>query len=114
MTCDLRPYADPPDRDHDAYDTLSNEKVLVMMRYGSYGDGGIGWGGWFAMAAMMVAFWGAIAWVIVTQIRHGSSRSAPQRVGGTDALALLDERFARGEIDEDEFQRRRLVLRGDT
>ena len=53
-----------------------------MMRYG---DGGIGWGGWFAMVAMMIVFWGAIAWVIVTLIRHGSSEprrpaeSAPVR-----------------------------------
>ena len=82
-----------------------------MMRYGGYGDGGIGWGGWIVMTAMMVAFWGAIAWVIVTQIRHGGSRSAPQAIGGPDALGVLEGRFARGEIDEDEFQRRRLVLR---
>jgi putative membrane protein len=80
------------------------------MRYGGYGDGGMGWGGWVAMAAMMVVFWGAIAWVIVTQIRHGGSRSS-QQGGGADPLRLLDERFARGEIDEDDYQRRRSVLR---
>jgi putative membrane protein len=35
------------------------------------------------------------------------SASAPQA-----ALQILDERFARGEIDEDEYKRRRDALRG--
>ena len=83
-----------------------------------YGDGGVGWGGWLVMVVMMVVFWGAVAWVIVTLIRHGSSPGQlPAQPGGTtgpDALQILDERFARGEIDEEEYQRRRKVLRGDT
>ena len=79
-----------------------------------YGDGGIGWGGWFAMVVMMVVFWGAIAWVIVTLIRHNGPSSSPVAPTGPDAKQILDERFARGEIDEDEYQRRRDVLRGGT
>ncbi len=79
-----------------------------------YGDGGVGWGGWLAMVAMMVVFWGAIAWVIVTLIRHLSSGS-PRPLGGAPSgpLQILDERFARGEIDDEEYRRRRAVLRGD-
>jgi len=82
-----------------------------------YGDGGIGWGGWFAMVVMMVVFWGAIAWVIVTLIRQNGSRSAtaaPSVPATSDAMQILDGRFARGEIDEAEYQRRRDVLRGGT
>ena len=80
-----------------------------------YGDGGIGWGGWLVMVAMMVVFWGAIAWVIVTLIRHGSSRAAqPVDRAPSGPLQILDERFARGEIDDEEYQRRRALLRGDT
>jgi putative membrane protein len=80
-----------------------------------YGDGGIGWGGWFVMVAMMVVFWGAIAWVIVTLIRHGSSGSPrPAESAPPEPLQILDERFARGEIDDEEYLRRRAVLRGDT
>jgi putative membrane protein len=80
-----------------------------------YGDGGIGWGGWLVMVAMMVVFWGAIAWVIVTLIHHGSSGS-PRPVESTPSgpSQILDERFARGEIDDEEYRRRRAVLRGDT
>jgi putative membrane protein len=81
------------------------------MRYGGYGDGGIGWGGWLAMVVMMVVFWGAIAWVVVTLIRHGGSRSEPQSSAGNGAMRVLDERFARGEVEEDEYQRRREILR---
>jgi hypothetical protein len=52
----------------------------------SYGDGGIGWGGWIVMAAMMVVFWGAIAWVVVTLIRHAGSRPQTRADGfGADA-----------------------------
>jgi len=79
-----------------------------------YGDGGIGWGGWLVMVAMMVVFWGAVAWVIVTLIRQNGSRSLPQASSGPDPLRLLEERFARGEIDDEEYKRRRDVLRGGT
>jgi len=83
-----------------------------MMRYG---DGGVGWGGWIAMVAMMVVFWGAIAWVIVTLIRRPSSGApGPAERAPSPPLQILDERYARGEIDDEEYQRRRAVLRGDT
>lgn len=77
-----------------------------------YGHGGIGWGGWIVMVAMMIVFWGALAWVIVTLIRQKGSRSEPPGQGGSEPMRILDERFARGEIDEDDYTRRREVLRG--
>jgi putative membrane protein len=83
-----------------------------MMRYG-YDGGGMGWGGWLAMVMMMVVFWGAIAWVVVTLIRHGGSRDTPPASGGPDPLRILEERFARGEIDEDDYRHRRETLRAD-
>jgi putative membrane protein len=82
-----------------------------------YEGGGIGWGGWFAMVVMMVVFWGAIAWVVVTLIRRNGSNAssvAPRGPATSDARQILDERFARGEIDEAEYQRRRDVLGGGT
>jgi putative membrane protein len=89
---------------------------VIVMRYT---DGGVGWPGWILMVVMMLAFWGAIAWVAVTLIRHSSSRSAVPQLdrpteGGSDPVGILEERFARGDIDEDEFHRRRDVLRGTT
>jgi putative membrane protein len=70
-----------------------------MMWYG-------GWG-WFWMCIAMLAFWALVAWVIVTLVRQGSRG----RRSDSDAQTLLEERLARGEIDEDEYQRRRDLIR---
>ena len=81
------------------------------MRY--YHDGGWGPGAWIAMAFVMVVFWGAVVAVIVFAVRGWHNQSAgPSAPTGSDALRILDERFARGEIDADEYQRRRDILRG--
>lgn len=64
-----------------------------------------GWG-WFWMSLTMVVFWALLAWVILTVVRQGDSGRR-----ASDAQGLLDERFARGEIDEDEYQRRRDLIR---
>lgn len=72
--------------------------------------GGPGWAGWLAMALIMIAFW-----VLVVAAGVAAWRSI-DRGGRRDAVApdperLLDERFARGEIDEDEYRHRRELLR---
>lgn len=76
-----------------------------------YWNDGVSWGGVVLMATMMIVFWGAIAAIVVTAIRHlgTGSRTEP---GGADPTRILDERFARGEVDEDEYRRRRDLLRG--
>lgn len=61
-----------------------------------------GWA-WVWMTLVMITFWGLVAWVVLTLFRR-SGRSGP------DADAILDERLARGEIDEDEYHRRRRTL----
>ncbi len=87
------------------------------------GHAGWGAGAWIVMALLMVAFWAAVAWIIVVLVRRdrpaggppGPPPGAPPPVpqgSGTAALAILDERFARGELDEDEYRRRRAVLTG--
>lgn len=50
----------------------------------------------------------ALAMWLVLYLRPNQSTGAPTR--RQDAEELLAERFARGEIDEDEFTRRRDVL----
>lgn len=72
-------------------------------------DGGWGWGGWLAMTLMMLVFWGGLAAVVVALVRSSRSPDArpdPRR----DARGILDERLARGDIDEEEYRRRRDVL----
>jgi putative membrane protein len=66
-----------------------------------------GWAGWLFMSLMMLIFWGGLAAIVVWVIRH------PQHSGGDtrpSATAILEERFARGEIDEEEFDKRRNTL----
>jgi putative membrane protein len=77
----------------------------MMWGYG-YGDGS--WVGWLVMGIVMLVFWGMVVTSVIFLVRYlGHGRD--QRVGG-DALRILDERFARGEIDADEYGRRRQLL----
>ncbi len=75
-----------------------------------WNDGGWGWGAWLMMGIFMLGFWGLVAWVVVTLVRGSSN---PQRSQPTERSAeeILAERFARGEIDKDEFTQRRDALR---
>ena len=75
-----------------------------------YYDGGWGVGNWLAMSAMMLVFWGSVIVLVVWAAR--SFRSGDQQAGsrGAGPDEVLAERYARGEIDDDEFQRRRELL----
>jgi putative membrane protein len=64
---------------------------------------GYDWWWWSVMWAGMVVFWGAIAWAAVALVRANR---------GASPEALLNERFARGEIDAGEYHDRLAVLRG--
>lgn len=55
----------------------------------------------------MLLFWVGVAFLIAWAIRgNGQSRSDNR------AVEILEERFARGEIDSDELQTRRQLLSG--
>ena len=81
----------------------------MMMWYGSNG----GWGGWLLMTIAMVLFWALIITAVVLIVRYLVS----QRLTGTSAVSartpeeVLAERYARGEIDDDEYRRRLALLR---
>lgn len=78
-----------------------------------YDGGGMWWGGWILMLVFWLVVIGAIVLLIRTLTRPGPPRreepGAPARPSPTD---ILDERFARGEIDEREYRSRRAVLTG--
>lgn len=57
---------------------------------------------------MMLLFWGAIIALIVFAVRGFSARSASD--GKPDAAEILRERYAKGEIDDDEYERRKTKL----
>jgi putative membrane protein len=65
-----------------------------------------GWAWWWMGVAMLV-FWALVAWVVVTLVRQ-SDRGSPETPG---AREILDARYARGEIDDDEYRRRSELIR---
>jgi putative membrane protein len=74
-----------------------------------WGWHGWSWWGWLLMTASMVAFWGLIIWGIVAIFRgFGGSWRRPE---GRDPEQILAERYANGEIDEEEYHRRLQTLR---
>lgn len=77
-------------------------------------DGHGSWGGWLLMALAMLAFWSILLAGIVLIVKSTRSNSAHDTTAHEpdDGLRVLDERFARGEIDVEEYTRRREVLRG--
>ena len=76
-----------------------------------------GWGHMIFGSLMMILFWGGIILVIVLAVRWlggRSSQGAGSQLPGKRALDILQERFARGEIDKEEFEeRKRLLSDGD-
>jgi putative membrane protein len=80
--------------------------------YGPYMWNG-GWHGWFLGPIMMIVFIAVAVAVVVLLVRwlggpgHGSPHHQPQIRAPLD---ILKERYARGEIDKEEFEERRRVL----
>ena len=71
--------------------------------------GSWGWWQWLGMSVAMLAFWTVVVWAVVALLRGGEAAPAARQ----SPEAILAERFAAGEIDEDEYRRRREVLRAD-
>lgn len=73
---------------------------------------GTGWGNGILGLLMMVLFWGGLVVLVVLALRgwDANQRRDGRRTESPDARAILEERFARGEISEDEFEQRRKVL----
>jgi putative membrane protein len=70
------------------------------------------WGGF-----MMLIFWGGLVALVVFLVRGGVGARPSQgdeKRRGPDAQEILAQRFARGEISEDEFEQRRRVLERQT
>jgi putative membrane protein len=74
-------------------------------------DGSVGWGGWVAMLLAMAGIWALVVFGVGAYfrgLRGDRSRSSTH----LDAMQILDGRFARGEIDADEYRARRKALSG--
>lgn len=84
------------------------------MHDGYWHDGGGNWW-WIPMTLMMIAFWGGLAWVIVSVVRHNTHHTSgaltapspqPPATMAVDPRQVLAERLARGDIDIDDYRAR--------
>jgi putative membrane protein len=86
--------------------------TLANPSYGEYGyHPMMGWGGWFMGPVMMLLFVAFLVGALLLVVRvlgwHPGSGAGPSE---DRALAVLRERFARGEIDQTEFEARKKAL----
>ncbi|NWG76117.1 MAG: SHOCT domain-containing protein [Rubrivivax sp.] len=72
---------------------------------GGYGMGGFGFGGIF-----MILWWVLIIIGIVALVKWLLGSSASPAGGSGKALEILKERYARGEIDEQEYRKKKQDL----
>jgi putative membrane protein len=95
----------PAEPRKEAEDEDSSGGDLVMMNWYR----GMGWDGWLAGSVMMLAFCALVVVAVIALVRSwligrpGFDRRTPRE--------LLDDRFARGEIDVEEHARRSELLR---
>lgn len=86
--------------------------LAAMHGPGPWWNDGPGWDGppvWFGVvgAVLWLLFWAAvITGAILVWRRYARSRPKP----GDTAVAVLGERYARGEITDDEYRQRLAVL----
>ncbi|PIR69077.1 electron transporter RnfE, partial [Candidatus Nomurabacteria bacterium CG10_big_fil_rev_8_21_14_0_10_03_31_7] len=76
--------------------------------YGIY-NGYSGWDsmmGYFGGGIMMILFWAVIIYFIVWLVRNNKTNE----VGDKKALEILKERYAKGEINKQEFEEKKKDL----
>lgn len=76
--------------------------------YGYYGN----WGGSMLGGLMMFIFWFAVIFFIIWLIRGNKSYFHHECMGGKNknALDILNERYAKGEINKEEFETKKKDL----
>ena len=71
---------------------------------------GMGWGGWLLMTMTTVGFWALVVFGVVALFRGTGGDRWREQDRGRSARQILDERFARGEIDAEEYHSRQSQL----
>ncbi len=90
-----------------------NYLFVPWNEYGGYhmGSGMMGYGG---MGVMMLVFWGMVLVVLIlliTRLLPLNQNKFNDSTDGPDAIELLKQRFAKGEIDRSEFKEKMSDLR---
>ncbi len=79
-----------------------------------HGYGGWGWGSWILTAMVMTLFFALVITAIVAAVRYlvgPGHHHGPAAAPGRRPEDILAERFARGEVDDEEYRRRIALLR---
>ena len=77
------------------------------MMWNGFGCGAMGWGGGFMMIFWVVVI-GLIIWGVVRMSSHSGYVSGQNR--GSNALNIVKERYAKGEINKEEFEQLKKTL----
>lgn len=68
------------------------------------------WGWWMIIGSTwMVIFWGLLIWGAVVLFQRSNREVSGGQ--GDDPVAILERRYARGEITKEEFEEARTTLR---
>ena len=71
----------------------------------------MGWGGGMFGGFGMLLFWGVIIVLLVLLVRGFVARRSSQSLGsGSSALDILQQRYAKGEISNEEYEERKKTL----
>jgi putative membrane protein len=75
--------------------------------YNNYGMMGYGWGLIMMLGAMIIS-----VLIIVVLVRYLQNTGRPNyREGGKSALDILDEKYAKGEITEEEYKNKKAHIK---
>jgi putative membrane protein len=75
--------------------------ALAAGDWSMHGDVGFGW--WLVMTIAMIAFWAGVIALVVWLVRRGpEDRETPEEI--------LDRRLAEGQLDVDEYERRKRLM----
>jgi putative membrane protein len=91
---------------------LPRRRAVILAQMMDWNDhhNGFGWG--WVMVALLVVLLVAVTVLLVRHVSvSGGGPSSEPGDGRSRAEDVLAERLARGEIDEDEYRRRRAALR---
>jgi len=74
---------------------------------GNYGYGGMGWIGMIVGLVITIAVIVGLVWLIVWAVRRmstGTSQTGTQITAGQSAKDIVQARYAKGEINREEYQ----------
>lgn len=75
-------------------------------------DMGHGWGWWMSLGSIwMVGFWAVIIWAVFTLRARWISEQDRRGENEETALEILERRYARGELSDEQYETMRTRLR---